>query len=64
VFGKSFFQIAKNTNMMEGDIIRLFSRVLDSIRQVQEATDDEMLRSMLSNCKDKINACLSDVSLI
>jgi len=58
---KTIFDIMRNTNLLEGDLIRFFRQVLDRINQVKQASNDERLRQMLNSCKDMILNCLRDI---
>ncbi|MBN2422740.1 DEAD/DEAH box helicase [Candidatus Woesearchaeota archaeon] len=49
--GDEFQDIMDLTNLQEGDIIRLFRRTIDLLRQIRNATDDYDL-------KDKIGLCI------
>ncbi|MBN1792076.1 DEAD/DEAH box helicase [Candidatus Woesearchaeota archaeon] len=60
---KGFIDILKNTNMLEGDIIRLLMRLLDKLEQIDRATDDRDLRHKARNCKDLIRNCLKGIHL-
>lgn len=58
----AFIDILKNTNMTEGDLIRLFMRMLDTLDQVDKALeDDEMLRDKVKNCKYLIKTSLEGI---
>lgn len=59
-YGKSFFDILKNTNLLEGDIIRMFRQVIDRINQIKNATQDMRLEAMLNSCKDLILNCIGE----
>jgi len=62
--GKSVFDIMKNTNMLEGDIIRFFRQILDRIGQIKNSTDDARLRGMLNSCQMLIIKSLEDIDVI
>ncbi len=59
--GKNIFDIMKNTNLLEGDLIRFFRQMLDRMGQITEATDDHILRNMLIGCKHLIKDCLKEI---
>jgi superfamily II RNA helicase len=48
--GLSFLEIQKLTNLDEGDIISLFRRTIDLLRQMREATSDDLLKERLREC--------------
>jgi superfamily II RNA helicase len=66
--GKSFMEILKNTNMLEGDIIRFLSQVLDRLEQIDKALGktnlNERLSAMIINCKDIIKRPLEAIHVI
>ena len=41
-------------SLEEGDLIRMFRRIIDMIRQIRHATDDYELIEKLHDCHDKI----------
>jgi superfamily II RNA helicase len=59
---KKFIEILKNTNMPEGDLIRLFMRILDKLEQIDRALEggDEMLY-VVRNCKHLIKDSLEGI---
>ena len=59
--GKNIFSILENTNMLEGDVIRMLRQILDRFGQVKSATMDEKLKTMITSCQDLIEGCLKDV---
>tara|TARA_B100000315_G_C14587185_1_gene593663 strand:+ start:2472 stop:4391 length:1920 start_codon:yes stop_codon:yes gene_type:complete len=61
--GADFFQVVENSNLLEGDIIRIFSQMLDRARQVRRASLDTELNLKLDSIADKIKDFLSDVTL-
>jgi len=54
----------KNTNFLEGDIIRFFRQMLDRITQIKHATDDDRLRQMTKSCQEIIISSLADIDAI
>ena len=60
----SIFDIIDNTNLLEGDVIRLFRQVLDIIGQIRNATDEPDLIKMLKNCEHKIDISMGDIDVI
>ncbi|MBI3033147.1 DEAD/DEAH box helicase [Candidatus Woesearchaeota archaeon] len=53
--GGSFEELLTLSNYLEGDIIRMFRRLLDIIRQLRRATTDYDLSSILKDCADRID---------
>lgn len=62
--GKSIFDIMKNTNLLEGDLIRFFRQILDRIGQILDATSDEKLVFLLKNCRKVVDDSLKDIDSI
>ena len=48
--GAEFMEIIKYTNMMEGDIIHLFRRMIDLMRQIRHSTADIGLQLRMEEC--------------
>lgn len=53
--GGEFAELVQLASLQEGDIIHLFRRVLDGLRQIRHATHDEGLRDKLSRCMERID---------
>lgn len=49
-----FVGLLKYSNFQEGDFIRFFRQIVDLLRQIYKATDDENLKKVLTNCKHRI----------
>jgi len=62
--GKEIFEIMKNTNFLEGDVIRFFRQMLDRLGQIKNATKDPELKQMLIGCHNLIISSLSDIDTI
>ncbi|MBU0461516.1 MAG: hypothetical protein KJ574_02935, partial [Nanoarchaeota archaeon] len=59
---KKFIEIMKNTNLLEGDMIRLFMQILDKLEQIDRATfDDPDRTTMVKNCKHLIKDSLEGI---
>ena len=63
-YGKSIFDVIENTNLLEGDVIRLFRQILDRLGQLKKATEDKNLRNMLNGCQDIISTCMKDIDVV
>ena len=63
-YRKTIFDIIKNTNLLEGDLIRFFRQIVDKIHQIRNSTQDERLIQLLNNCEDLIENTLMDVDLV
>ncbi len=53
--GEPFVQIQRLCNLDEGDIISVFRRTIDILRQMRETITDPALRSRLKTCMDKLD---------
>ncbi len=52
--GCEFSELMKICDLQEGDIIRLFRRMIDLLRQIRKATFDGELSQKVTNCIDRI----------
>jgi superfamily II RNA helicase len=59
--GMTIFDLLHNTNLLEGDLIRVFRQMLDKITQIQAATGDRNLADKLGNCKQVVLDCLNGI---
>ncbi len=59
--GKSFFEMLNNTSMDEGDLMRLFSQILDRLQQLLRAADDYELRQRLESCLSTARDFIKDI---
>jgi superfamily II RNA helicase len=62
--GKSIFDSIKNTNLLEGDIIRFFRQILDRMNQIKDATNDIKLENKIGKCQFLINNALKGMDEI
>src|SRR3989338_777298 len=62
--GKTLFELAKNTTLLEGDIIRFLRQIIDKTSQIRNATTDQHLQSKLHDCQQRVRNCLKDVDVI
>ncbi len=62
--GGDFFDILDLTNLLEGDIIRIYSQVLDRISQILKATDEPDLMMKMKRCRKIVEDCMKDISRI
>jgi len=60
-YGKGIFEIIKNTNLLEGDLIRFFRQVLDRLNQVREASNNHDLAIRIDGCKKLVRDCISEI---
>lgn len=59
---KTFFDITKNTEMEEGDVLRLFGQILDRIGQVRRASDRHELTDQMDRCERIMRELLKDIT--
>ncbi len=62
--GKSFFELLGMTNLLEGDLIRLFAQILDRIGQIKKATNDHDLIRKMQNCKGIVERMLEGIYVV
>ncbi|MGC7872437.1 DEAD/DEAH box helicase [Desulfosporosinus sp. SYSU MS00001] len=53
--GQSFSEVQTMCNLDEGDIISVFRRTIDLLRQMRDAVNDANLRSRFKICMDKLD---------
>lgn len=59
--GSSFTELMTYSNMAEGDIIRFFRRLIDTLNQLEHATEDKELRERLEKLSSMIDRDLVKV---
>ncbi|NOQ56133.1 MAG: DEAD/DEAH box helicase [Nanohaloarchaea archaeon] len=62
--GATIFDIIDNTNLLEGDVIRIFRQIIDRIGQIRNATDDKKLMRTLDTIEKKIDTSMCDIDVI
>ena len=62
--GKTFFDVLKDTEMVEGDLIRIYAQILDRIGQIKKATASYSLRHKMDNCKGIMERALEGIYLV
>lgn len=55
------FYVLKNTNMLEGDVIRFFRQIIDRLGQIKKATDDDALFNKVSKTQEIMLESLKDI---
>lgn len=53
--GKTFTEVQSSCNLDEGDIISVFRRTIDLLRQMRDAVNDPELRSRFKICMEKLD---------
>ena len=62
--GDTFFDVLKNSNLLEGDLIRIYAQVLDRIGQIKKATGDVRTITKIRNCEDVVRNILEGIYLL
>ena len=62
--GKNVLEIVKNTNLLEGDVIRFFRQMLDRLGQIRNAAKDLRLMEMCRSCENLIQNCLKEIDAV
>ncbi len=62
--GKSFFDVLQAINLLEGDLIRFYSQVLDRLGQIRKATNDEHLQYKIENCRKMVEKALEGIYVV
>ena len=62
--GKTFFDLLELTNLLEGDLIRFFSQILDRIGQIKKATNDYRILNRIENCQGVVEKALEGIYLV
>lgn len=60
---KKFVEILSNSNLLEGDLIRILMRVMDKLEQIGKASNDKRQLDLVSNCKNIIRNSLEGIHL-
>ncbi len=62
--GQSFFEVIKLTNLLEGDLIRLYAQITDRLGQIRKAATEHKLLNKIENCKGTIDKVLEGIYLV
>lgn len=62
--GKTFFEVLQLTNLLEGDLIRIYTQILDRLGQIRKATTNSRLRNKIENCEGILKKALEGIYLI
>ncbi len=60
-YGKTFFDVLGNTNLLEGDLIRLYTQILDRLGQIRKASTHFRLMNKVANCEGIIRKALEGI---
>lgn len=58
-----FEDVVLLTNYQEGDVVRLFRRIIDMLQQIRRASQDEQLRDRLAECLHRVDRDLVAVDI-
>jgi superfamily II RNA helicase len=61
---KDIFEVLRNTNMPEGDLIRFFRQMIDKIRQIRKATRNQEIITRMDDCQDLVQDCIEAVDIV
>ena len=62
--GQDFFAVLNATNLLEGDLIRLYLQIIDRVGQIKKASIKSGLRYKLENCEGIIKKALEGIYLV
>ena len=62
--GQTFFDVMKFTNLLEGDLIRIYVKILDRLGQIRKASTDYKLLNKIENCKGIVEKSLEGIYLV
>jgi len=59
--GKTMFDVLALTNLLEGDLIRIYGQIIDKAGQIKKSTGDYVIREMMKNCEGIVKRALEGV---
>ena len=62
--GKTLFDVLPLTNLLEGDLIRVYAQILDRIGQIRKAGTDHKLITKIDNCQGIIEKAMEGIYLV
>ena len=62
--GKTFFEVLKLSNLLEGDLIRLYSQVNDRLGQIRKASTDYKVLNKVNNARRIVDQALEGIYLV
>lgn len=62
--GQTFFDVLKLTNLLEGDLIRIYAQIMDRIGQIKKASTNSRLLNKVENCQGIVEKALEGIYLI
>ncbi len=61
---KTFFDVLLLSNLLEGDLIRIYAQILDRCGQIKKASTDFRLLNKIDNCQGIVKRALEGIYLI
>ena len=61
---KDFFEVMKNSNLLEGDLIRIYAQILDRLGQIKKASTDYEMLNKVKNGEDVIGQAMEGIYLV
>ncbi|PIN74413.1 hypothetical protein COV20_00095 [Candidatus Woesearchaeota archaeon CG10_big_fil_rev_8_21_14_0_10_45_16] len=62
--GKTFFDVMQLTNLLEGDLIRIYAQILDRLGQIRKASTNYELLHRIENCQKILEKSLEGIYLV
>lgn len=62
--GESFFDVLDYTNLLEGDLIRVYAQILDRIGQIKKAGAEYKVLKKIENCEGIVKKILEGIYLV
>ncbi len=62
--GKTFFEVMDLTNLLEGDLIRIYAQILDRLGQIKKASTNYQLINKIMNAKGIIEKALEGIYVV
>jgi superfamily II RNA helicase len=62
--GDSIFDVINNTNLLEGDVIRIFRQIIDKIGQIIDAGKFVDLMDLMKDCREIVVKSMKDIDVL
>jgi superfamily II RNA helicase len=62
--GKNFFDVLKMTNLLEGDLIRVYAQILDRLGQIRKASSDYRVEKKIKSAEELVRHILEGIYLM
>ena len=63
-YGEDFFHVLNETNLLEGDLIRIYLQLLDRLGQIKKANIYAELNFKIENCEGIVKKALEGIYVI